>query len=69
MGSGQQIMGWIHIQDLVRAMPFLLEHDEYDGIFNGTAPTPSAIASSAKPLQLLCTDRISSSSPHWRCDC
>lgn len=40
MGSGQQIMSWIHIQDLVRAMLFLLEHDEYDGIFNGTAPHP-----------------------------
>ncbi|MGY3911466.1 TIGR01777 family oxidoreductase [Aeromonas piscicola] len=40
MGSGQQIMSWIHIQDLVRAMLFLLEHGECDGIFNGTAPQP-----------------------------
>lgn len=38
MGSGRQIMSWIHIQDLVRALLFLLEHDECDGIFNGTAP-------------------------------
>lgn len=40
MGSGQQVMSWIHIQDLVRAMLFLLEHDECDGIFNATAPQP-----------------------------
>ncbi|MBL0530387.1 TIGR01777 family oxidoreductase [Aeromonas caviae] len=40
MGSGRQVMSWIHIQDLVRAMLFLLEHDECDGIFNGTAPQP-----------------------------
>lgn len=40
VGSGRQIMSWIHIQDLVRALLFLLEHDECDGIFNGTAPQP-----------------------------
>ncbi|WP_434663939.1 TIGR01777 family oxidoreductase [Aeromonas sp. NJAU223] len=40
MGSGKQMMSWIHVQDLVRAMLFLLEHDECEGIFNGTAPGP-----------------------------
>ncbi|WP_421293262.1 TIGR01777 family oxidoreductase [Aeromonas taiwanensis] len=40
MGSGSQVMSWIHVQDLVRAMLFLIEHGESDGIFNGTAPQP-----------------------------
>ena len=40
MGPGTQMMSWIHVQDLVRAMLFLLEHDECEGIFNGTAPQP-----------------------------
>ena len=40
MGSGTQMMSWIHVQDLVRAMLFLIEHGECDGIFNGTAPEP-----------------------------
>ncbi|MBL0609455.1 TIGR01777 family oxidoreductase [Aeromonas jandaei] len=40
MGSGNQMMSWIHVQDLVRAMLFLLEHEECNGIFNGTAPHP-----------------------------
>jgi len=40
MGSGSQVMSWIHVQDLVRAMLFLIEHGECDGIFNGTAPQP-----------------------------
>lgn len=40
MGSGTQMMSWIHVQDLVRALLFLIEHDECDGIFNGTAPQP-----------------------------
>ncbi|MEL3920366.1 TIGR01777 family oxidoreductase [Aeromonas enteropelogenes] len=40
MGAGNQVMSWIHVQDLVRAILFLLEHGECDGIFNGTAPHP-----------------------------
>ena len=40
MGSGSQVMSWIHVQDLVRTMLFLIEHGECDGIFNGTAPQP-----------------------------
>ncbi|UCA10812.1 TIGR01777 family oxidoreductase [Aeromonas enteropelogenes] len=40
MGAGNQVMSWIHVQDLVRTILFLLEHGECDGIFNGTAPHP-----------------------------
>lgn len=40
MGSGSQMMSWIHVQDLVRAILFLLEHEECRGTFNGTAPHP-----------------------------
>ncbi|MFM5440351.1 TIGR01777 family oxidoreductase [Aeromonas enteropelogenes] len=40
MGAGNQMMSWIHVQDLVRAILFLLEHGECNGIFNGTAPHP-----------------------------
>ena len=61
MGSGRQIMSWIHIQDLVRALLFLLEHEECDGIFNGTAPQPvdnrtfsQSLARSLRRPHLLC---------------
>ncbi|EOD56661.1 TIGR01777 family oxidoreductase [Aeromonas molluscorum] len=40
MGEGRQVVSWIHIQDLVRAWLYLLEHDDCQGIYNGTAPTP-----------------------------
>lgn len=40
MGEGGQMVSWIHIQDLVRAWLYLLEHEECHGIYNGTAPTP-----------------------------
>ncbi|MBC3766062.1 TIGR01777 family oxidoreductase [Neptunicella marina] len=39
MGSGQQMMSWIHIDDMVRAMQFLLEQD-ITGAVNLTAPNP-----------------------------
>jgi uncharacterized protein (TIGR01777 family) len=40
IGSGRQWMSWIHREDLVEMILFLLAHDELDGVFNGTAPNP-----------------------------
>jgi uncharacterized protein (TIGR01777 family) len=38
MGSGQQYMSWIHRDDVVGIMLFALNHDQFQGIFNATAP-------------------------------
>jgi uncharacterized protein (TIGR01777 family) len=40
MGDGTQWMSWIHRDDLVRMIQWLLEHDHAGGAYNGTAPTP-----------------------------
>ena len=40
MGSGNQWLSWIHRDDVIRAMEFLLEHGELRGEFNVTAPEP-----------------------------
>jgi uncharacterized protein (TIGR01777 family) len=40
IGNGKQYWSWIHIDDEVRAMRFLIEHEEARGVFNLTAPTP-----------------------------
>ena len=40
MGSGRQWWPWIHLQDQVRAIRFLMEHDSATGPFNLTAPHP-----------------------------
>ncbi|CAM2773511.1 TIGR01777 family oxidoreductase [Vibrio rarus] len=40
LGSGQQYMPWIHMQDMVRAMQFLLETHACSGAFNLVAPHP-----------------------------
>jgi uncharacterized protein len=40
IGSGQQFMSWITVQDLVRAVLFLLEQSTASGAYNVTAPNP-----------------------------
>ncbi|GLS84223.1 TIGR01777 family oxidoreductase [Paraferrimonas haliotis] len=40
LGSGQQGMSWIHIDDYVDMLLFLMLETEAHGIFNGTAPNP-----------------------------
>ncbi|MCE2593394.1 TIGR01777 family oxidoreductase [Motilimonas cestriensis] len=40
IGSGQQFMSWIHIDDMVNGIIWLLEHDALSGAFNFTAPKP-----------------------------
>ena len=39
-GDGKQYMSWIHDQDFVRAVLWLIEHEELDGPVNLAAPSP-----------------------------
>lgn len=38
IASGQQIMSWIHIHDLIYGIQFLIENEKLHGIFNFTSP-------------------------------
>ncbi len=40
VGSGKQWLSWISLQDEVRAIRYLIEHSEAQGVFNLTAPEP-----------------------------
>jgi uncharacterized protein (TIGR01777 family) len=44
LGSGRQYWSWISLQDEIRAITFLLEHDEVSGPVNLTAPHPATNA-------------------------
>jgi len=50
LGSGQQGLPWIHLEDEVAAIRFLLENQNASGTFNLTAPVP---VSSAEFLRVL----------------
>jgi len=40
LGSGRQIVSWIHIEDLCRLFIQAIEKEEWTGVFNGVAPKP-----------------------------
>lgn len=40
IGSGEQWISWIHVDDFVRAVEFVREHGEITGIVHVTAPSP-----------------------------
>ncbi|MFC3120224.1 TIGR01777 family oxidoreductase [Agaribacter flavus] len=41
IGTGKQFMPWIHLDDMLRAIIFLLENDACHGPFNLTSPNPN----------------------------
>ncbi|WP_192035956.1 TIGR01777 family oxidoreductase [Halomonas sp. YLGW01] len=43
-GSGRQFMPWIHRQDMVALLEFLLEREDLTGPFNASAPRPETNA-------------------------
>lgn len=40
LGSGKQWWPWIHVDDVVGSILFAIDHDDFSGPFNATAPAP-----------------------------
>jgi len=40
MGSGEQIMSWVHIDDVINAFFYALKNQQMSGVYNLTSPTP-----------------------------
>lgn len=40
LGSGKQVMSWIHIKDLCRMFLFAIENEQVQGVYNAAAPNP-----------------------------
>ena len=54
LGSGHQIISWVHIEDICRMYLFALENEEIKGAYNAVAPMPV----SNKILMLLLAKKI-----------
>ncbi len=50
-GDGRQYMSWIHDHDLVRAVLWLIEHDELEGPVNLASPNPLTNAEFMRALR------------------
>lgn len=50
IGDGRQILSWVHLDDVVNALLFLLNNPELTGAFNITSPNPVSQAEFAKTL-------------------
>ena len=40
LGDGTQVVSWVHIDDICRAVLYAIEHEELRGVFNLTSPNP-----------------------------
>jgi hypothetical protein len=50
IGSGRQVMSWIHRADWIELVVWLLRRDDAIGVFNGTAPQPATNAEFSRAL-------------------
>ncbi|WP_417665398.1 TIGR01777 family oxidoreductase [Pseudidiomarina sp.] len=50
LGHGKQGFSWVHLDDMVGIILFLLQHEQAQGIFNATAPQPVAQEEFSKTL-------------------
>lgn len=54
LGSGKQVVSWIHIEDVCRMFVFAIENEDLDGVYNAVAPAPVT----NKELTLLLAERM-----------
>lgn len=54
LGSGKQVVSWIHIEDLCRMFLFAIDNQDVEGVYNAVAPTPVT----NKELTLLLAEKM-----------
>lgn len=65
-GSGKQWMSWVHHHDFVRAVAWLIDRDEIDGVVNIAAPNPLPNADFLSALRAAWgAPRLAPPAPAW----
>ena len=65
-GSGKQYISWIHDVDFVRAIEFLIAHEEFSGVVNVSSPCPVINRDFMCCLRhAWCTSYVGLPAPRW----
>lgn len=64
-GDGKQFVSWIHDQDFVRAVEWLMQHDELDGPVNLASPNPLPNAEFMRTLRQAWGARFGLPATQW----
>ncbi|WNF36732.1 TIGR01777 family oxidoreductase [Bacillaceae bacterium IKA-2] len=59
LGSGQQWLSWVHIDDAIKMIQFSIENEQINGPINITAPNPERMENFGKTLATVLNK------PHW----
>jgi len=64
-GSGKQYLSWIHEDDFVRAIEFLIHREDLDGCINVTGPKPICNADFMRELRRVTSAPIGLPATKW----
>jgi len=64
-GDGRQFVSWIHHEDFVAAVRWLIDRDEIDGVINVAAPHPLPNAEFMRLLREAVGVRLGLPTPAW----
>lgn len=64
-GDGRQYVSWIHHEDFVRAVYWLIGHEELDGPVNLASPNPLPNTEFMRSLREACGVRVGLPAAHW----
>lgn len=65
IASGQQGISWIHIDDFVNGLIWLIQHSKHNGIYNLVAPTPVSNMIFTKTLATILKRPCWGKMPQW----
>lgn len=64
-GSGRQFVSWVHDADFVRAVQWLIAHEEIEGVVNIAAPNPLPNREFMRALRRACGKWVGLPAPGW----
>jgi uncharacterized protein len=65
LGSGEQYVSWIHMEDYLRAVAWLIDHEELEGPVNCSSPNPVPNAEFMRTLRKACRQPVGLPAAEW----